>query len=73
MRVCLDAAFGRPWNEVVAAPAIRHLALADLARAIAIAEAFADGRLALEPANDRSRLGRKARGFAPGPHQRLGL
>ena len=38
MRVCLDAAYGRPWHEVVARPAIRNAADADLARAVAIAE-----------------------------------
>ena len=40
MRVCLDASFGRPWHEVVARPAIRHAADADLARAVAVAEAI---------------------------------
>ncbi len=38
MRVCLDAAYGRPWHEVVARPAIRHASDADLARAVAVAE-----------------------------------
>ena len=40
MRVCLDSAYGRPWREVVARPAVRHAALPDLARAIACAEAI---------------------------------
>ena len=38
MRVCLDAAYGRPWHDVVARPAIRHASDAGLARAVAIAE-----------------------------------
>ncbi len=38
MRVCLDAAFGRPWHEAIARPAIRHASDADLRRAIAVAE-----------------------------------
>ncbi len=36
--VCLDAACGRPWREVVRAPAVRHLPLATLARAVAVAD-----------------------------------
>ena len=63
MRVCLDTAMGRPWHEVVARPAIRHLAPDDLARAVAIAEALADGTTALEPLNtasiQRRRLARR--------------
>jgi hypothetical protein len=33
MRVCLDAAFGRPWHE-----AVRRLTDAELARAVSVAE-----------------------------------
>ncbi len=40
MRVCLDAAYGRPWHEVVARPAIRHAADAELQRAVGVAEAI---------------------------------
>lgn len=40
MRVCLDHAMGRPWHEVIPRPAIRHAALADLGRAVAIAESI---------------------------------
>ena len=39
MRVCLDAAMGRPWHEVIARPAIRHASAAQLQRAVAVAEA----------------------------------
>ncbi len=38
MRVCLDAACGRPWHEVIARPAIRNASDAELARAVAVAE-----------------------------------
>ena len=38
MRVCLDAAIGRPWHEAVRRPAIRHLTEAQLAAAVAVAE-----------------------------------
>ncbi len=39
MRVCLDMAIGRRWDEVVRRPAVRHLTDAELARAVAVAEA----------------------------------
>ncbi|MBL6077604.1 hypothetical protein JMJ56_06270 [Belnapia sp. T18] len=45
MRVCLDAAIGRPWSEAVRRPAIRHLTEPQLAAAVAIAE-----RIQAEPA-----------------------
>ncbi|WP_043363998.1 hypothetical protein [Belnapia sp. F-4-1] len=38
MRVCLDAAIGRPWHEAVRRPAFRHLTEPQLAAAIAVAE-----------------------------------
>jgi len=41
MRVCLDAAFGRPWHEAVARPAVRHMTDAELARAVSVAERVA--------------------------------
>jgi len=41
MRVCLDAAIGQRWDQVVARPAIRHLSTAQLSLAIAIAERIA--------------------------------
>jgi hypothetical protein len=41
MRVCLDAAFGRPWHEAVRRPAVRHMTAAELARAVAVAERIA--------------------------------
>src|SRR3712207_8896965 len=45
MRVCLDAAFGRPWHEAVRRPAVRHMTEAELARAVSVAE-----RIAANPA-----------------------
>ena len=47
MRVCLDAAFGRPWHEAVRRPAVRHMTDADLARAVAVAERIAAAPLLL--------------------------
>ena len=38
MRVCLDHAVGRRWDEVIQRPAIRHLTDDQLARAVGIAE-----------------------------------
>ena len=40
MRVCLDHAIGRRWDETVRRPAIRHLTDAQLARAVATADAI---------------------------------
>jgi hypothetical protein len=45
MRVCLDAALGRPWHEAVRRPAIRHLTAEQFGKAVAIAE-----RIRAEPA-----------------------
>ena len=45
MRVCLDAAIGRPWHEAVRRPAVRHMSDAQLAAAVTVAE-----RIAREPA-----------------------
>ena len=38
MRVCLDAACGRPWTECIERPAIRHAPEPVLRRAVAVAE-----------------------------------
>ena len=40
MRVCLDGAIGRRWDEAVARPAIRHLSDEQLCRAIGVADAI---------------------------------
>lgn len=38
MRVCLDNALGRPWQEIVRRPALRHLDTSQLRAAVAVAE-----------------------------------
>ncbi len=40
MRVCLDHAVGRRWDQVVRRPAVRHLTDGELARAVAVADAI---------------------------------
>jgi hypothetical protein len=54
MRVCLDAALGRPWREAVRAPALRHPSDARLAAAVALAERIAREPSALAPLNAAS-------------------
>lgn len=62
MRVCLDAAFGRPWHEAVRRPAVRHMTEAELARAVAVAERIAAAPSLLPALNAESlRLRGKAR------------
>jgi len=58
MRVCLDAAIGRPWHEAVRRPAIRHLTEAQLAAAIAVAERIRAEPALLPALNRQSLLGR---------------
>lgn len=41
MRICLDAVLGAPWTAAVARPALRHMTDAQLAAAVAVAEAVA--------------------------------
>ncbi len=60
MRVCLDAAIGAPWHERVRRPAITHLDDAQLARAIAVAEAVAADPGSL-PALNRASLAMRGR------------
>ncbi len=60
MRVCLDAAIGAPWHERVGRPAVRHLDDAQLARAIAVAEAIAADPGSL-PAFNRASLAMRGR------------
>ena len=63
MRVCLDAAFGRPWPEAVRRPALRHMTDAEMARAVAVAERVAAEPSFLPAMNARSlRLRGKLRG-----------
>ncbi len=58
MRVCLDAAIGRPWHEAVRRPAIRHLTEAQLAAAVAVAERIRAEPTLLPGLNRQSLLGR---------------
>ncbi len=51
MRVCLDHAVGRQWDEVVRRPAVRHLTDEQLARAVAAAEAIRLDPALLRPMN----------------------
>ena len=60
MRVCLDAAMGRPWTEVVQRPALRHLTDAELADAIRIAEAVVARPQTLPALNAQSLRWRRA-------------
>ena len=53
-RVILDHVYGRPWREVIAAPAWRHMEPAELRRAIALAEEIAECRADLPALNAAS-------------------
>ena len=59
-RVILDAVCGRPWREVLAAPAWRNLPPENLETAIALADALLDGRADLDGLNRTSLAGRQA-------------
>ncbi len=63
MRVCLDAALGRPWHEAVRRPAVRHLSAEQLACAVMVAEQLCC-RPELLPALNRQSLLRRGRGLA---------
>ncbi len=60
MRVCLDAALGAPWTATVERPAVRHMTDAQLAAALAVAEAVAADPERLPPLNAASLEGRRA-------------
>ena len=53
-RVVLDAVAGRPWREVIAAPAWRHMTAEQLRAAIALGEAILDGSADLVALDARS-------------------
>ena len=53
-RIVLDNVCGRPWREVLAAPAWRHLDEPGLRRAVSLAEAILDGSADLHALNARS-------------------
>jgi len=60
MRVCLDAAIGRPWHEAVRRPAIRNLELHQLQAAVVVAEGIAADPGTLPLLNDASLAWRRA-------------
>jgi hypothetical protein len=53
-RVILDAVHGRPWREVLPAPAWRNMDEPTLRRAVALAEAILDGSADLHVLNAAS-------------------
>ena len=53
-RILLDAACGRPWREVVPAPAWRHTPAPTLAEAVRLGEAVLGGSADLADLNRRS-------------------
>ncbi|MBE7217977.1 MAG: GCN5-related N-acetyltransferase [Caulobacteraceae bacterium] len=53
-RVILDAVYGRPWREAIAAPAWRNMDPRALQRAIELAEDIAEGRRDLAELNAAS-------------------
>ena len=65
-RVILDAIHGRPWREVLAAPAWRHLSPEKLDAAIALADAILDGSADLDALNRASLASRGKRLFGDG-------
>ena len=53
-RVVLDAVYGRPWREVLKAPAWRHMDAQRLRDAAALASDIVEGRADLHDLNARS-------------------
>ena len=53
-RVILDAVFGRPWREAIAAPAWRSMDAGALREAIAVATAVLDGSADLQALDAQS-------------------
>ena len=65
-RVVLDAVYGRPWREVIPAPAWRHMDEAALRQAAALARDIAQGRADLDALNARSLQMRSERRLSGG-------
>ena len=60
MRIGLDHAVGQRWTDVIASPAYKEASPAQLARAVAVAEAMLEGGPeAARPLNDASRRWRR--------------
>jgi hypothetical protein len=66
MRVFLDHAMSGRWDAVVRRPAIRHMNRADLARAVALAEAVLAAPARLPGLNNQSLAWRQRRAAPPG-------
>ena len=62
MRVCLDNAVGRRWDEAVRPPAIRNMPTSALRQAIEVAESILDDPARLPALNARSLAWRDRRG-----------
>ena len=67
MRVCLDHATAGRWDRTIRRPAIRHIPLPDLARAIAVAESMVTNPTKLPALNTQSLTWRKAPQPTPTP------
>jgi hypothetical protein len=66
MRVFLDHAMSGRWDATVCRPAIRHMDRADLARAVALAEAVVAAPARLPGLNQQSLAWRQRRAAPPG-------
>ena len=60
-RVILDTVYGRPWREVLPAPAYRHMSEAELRVALTVGEAILAGETDLHAMNARSLAMRRRR------------
>ena len=60
-RVILDTVYGRPWREVLPAPAHRHMSEAELRVALTVGEAILAGETDLHAMNARSLAMRRRR------------
>jgi hypothetical protein len=65
-RVILDHVCGRPWREVLAAPAYKAMGAEQLERAVAVGEAILAGAADLDALNRESLVGRRKLGSAAG-------
>ena len=59
MRVCLDAAVGTPWSDMIGRPAVRTMSDAQLAAAIAVGERIVHEPDCLPVLNAASLQGRR--------------
>ena len=64
MRICLDTAFGAPWTQMIATPAVRTMSAAQLEAAIDVAERVVADPGLLSQLNKNSLSGRQAKAAA---------